>query len=1427
MRISRLIFATLWFSLLASCGGSEEKTTRTIEVPDKQSPVVKWVLNDIDITSVGENQTLTIPYNIVDPDSTNFNVKANLTTQTETVVFVDENNSEVTFTSPYIQGDTPDTLTISVVDESNLSSSDSVEITFKETINAAPTLDITFERSVFPEQDTITLLYALHANDEDSDNSELVITQDFYTEDPSVCLPVCLPVSYTVVEYQGRYAATLDLELTQENTEIWLKATAEDFKELTEDISSTLVRKKDDFGPQIIIEEEREVVPYEENMEFAFTQYVDDADTASSNISVTQSIFDEDPIDCRPSCKPISATWESYEDRHVGYFSYPNASDVAPTPLWLSVKANDGEFETEELLQFHVSRLPNKPPTITLALETTEIKESEGLILPYTMIVDDVDNSQEEIEISQTIFLDNPATCRPICDPVSATWRQFNNRYAAYVNVVLEHDERLWLLVSADDGEYQVEKAAEFNARKSINTPPRISLVLDTDSIKNDDGQVTVRYNMQITDDEANSELTVTQTLYDEDPTFCLPLCNAISADYSQEDERNAITFSYSFEQPRTTFYLLVEVSDADNTASELMSFSVSQIPNTPPNIDITLDSDTIGEGEPLRYLMLISDVDGDELTSNQLIFDDNPETCRPVCQPLSVAFSNEAEQYAAFIDYIYIEPTTPLYLYTEASDGAEETIAITSFQVVRDENTAPEIDIFLEKNTIIEGDFLNYVIEMEDPDGDELSLEQEVFDANPSTCRPVCTPISTEFRNFEGQRALRVNQDITEESKQYYLSVSVSDEIDTSRSFAPFVVSNSNDSPTLSVSLSANEFDENEPVVYRIDASDNNNDDISIESNIYTSNPEQCLPNCSPVPGTLSVSGNTYSFTAEWEITQPTTPAWLRVSVSDGETETTEVLPFVVNEVTNTPPEVSITLEQDSVNEGEFLRYIIEAEDPDGNDINIEQLVFDDNPATCRPVCIPINTEFRDFEEQRALLVNQDISTPSKLYYLSVAATDGISTTRAYASFTVMNVNDAPSLNVTLDSSELNENEAITYQVEYFDNDGDEVTIDSNIYVSNPETCLPDCTPVPGTLDINGSNYTFTANWTITQPVTSAWLRVIASDGESRTIRTLTFVVNEVVNEPPQLTVTLASNSIMADEAMQYQVQTSDEEGDNITVTSEFYLQDPESCRPSCQPDEAIINGSNGNYTLTPDIGYVSSVTAAWLLVKATDGTSTTESINAFTITPNLPPQVTLTLDATRFTEREAITYTLVISDPEGDTLTAVSNLYLQNPSQCRPDCGPATARVDNSGERYTITPGFVVSQEETDVWLLIDVTDSNGNVTTVMQAFIIERIPDVDINFQSNVINGGQPARLRFSLALRDNNATPNQTQFEVYFSDPRERPTNPIATQTTGSFPSYEMIFYENYSEPTTTAWLEAEVTVNGQRYTVVKSFLIRRI
>lgn len=1088
------VAATLSAITLFGCGGEGGVSTEESDVVAGHTPAVKWVTQNVDIDRLPENTTITLPYNIVDPDSDTFTVEAELTDHRDVDIYIDDTERTVTFTTPSVQADTTGELVITVTDDTGLQGQDTITLSVLETVNAAPTINVVFEQDTFREDDGVLVLYALNADDPDGDNDSLDITQTFYTDNPDTCLPVCTPITHTVVQHKGRYAATLDIELSDTITTLWLHATAEDLGTLSEDTASFNVEKSSDTLPGVDVTLEQSTIRYADPMHLAFNVDIEDD---NDNIQVVNTLYMDDPATCRPICEPVSSTWSNYKTRNVGTFSLSLSDE--DTPMWLNVLVTDGISETERHFPFTITKSANQAPVVEITLEKTTIRESDGLIVPYNLSIVDEDTPDYDLTLTQAVYTDNPETCLPICDALQVTWRQHNNRHVAYLDIALEHDETFWLLSTVSDGQYETSDIATFSVIKSVDTPPDVNVTIKDDSAKEDGGTISVEYTIDIYDSNPDA-ISLSQLIYDEDPTFCLPLCQPLSASYYEDGNRHAAEFAYDMETPSVTFWLNTTVTDDVNEVETNTPFTVTRTENTAPTVRVSLDDDVITEYDHLRYTIDMQDADGDNLSLAQNIYDDNPQTCRPVCSPVSTSWLQYEEKYAAEINYDFTAAATDLWLNVVVSDGIFNTESNTPFVVTKQENRAPNLYITLDNNSIIEGEALRYFIEMDDSDGDSLSLTQNLYDDNPETCRPVCRALSANWLQYEDRYAVEFDYNFVDENTTIWLNATVSDGIHNVEVNIPFNVEKiPNDPPSLAVVLSSNAIAEGDNLTYSVNTADADGDSVTLAQNLYRENPSNCRPGCDEVDASWSQNGTQHTLSINEELEDDVTTFWLEISASDGMDSTTETFSFTVSKYINAAPEVEVVLTSSAIKEGEDLLYSVQATDPEGDALTVTSMVYSSNPNNCLPSCQTMNFRVTNNGNNYTLTPQWAIDDPSMTAWLRVVVSDGTSETAVVAAFSIERI---PDISIVFDNDTIPGNYPATlrYSLAYRDTGTVPSSVAQEIYWEDPTECV--CNPIASAQSGSHPNYTATFYESYSSYYTTMWLELkVTIDGTVHTV--------------------------------------------------------------------------------------------------------------------------------------------------------------------------------------------------------------------------------------------------------------------------------------------------------------------------------------
>ena len=1107
------VIFTLFSVSLVGCGGSDDVTTSPTDPVVNHAPATKLVTKDL-VQQWNENELVSIYYNVIDPDSTTFSVSAKLVNNSTVPIFVNQNERKLSFTTPYIQGDIVDSIAITVTDSTGLSSSDSLEFTIKESVNTVPTLNIVFEQEYYKETDVIQITYSLNADDVDGNNDDLVITQNFYNDNPETCRPVCQPIPYTILQHEGRYAATLETSLTENITQIWLHAEVEDFMSSATDSASFFVVKRQDAAPIIITDIEKDIIPYAEKMNFAFNLTVEDYD--SESLSITKNIYSENPATCRPICQPVNVTWSNHKTRHVGSFTLSVKSEN--TPMWLNIVASDSVNETETNTYFSISREPNRPPTIEITLEKSTIFEKEGLVLPYSLLIQDLDHSRDELVITQKIYDGDPSSCLPLCNEVSAEWKEHNGRYVAILDATLEHDETFWLLSSVTDGEDEAQDIASFDVKKSVNSPPSVTLSLESNQIQESD-PLLVRYSILVSDEE-NDDIKISHAIYDDNPLFCLPVCRKINIETLESGSNFAAEFSYTLEKPITEFWLTTEISDGVNKVDKSTTFYVNRRENTPPAITVTPDQTTLNEGDAFSYLLDIYDAEGDTLSVDQLLFTGNPSTCRPACKPVSAEWLQYENKHAIEISDPIEEETVQFWLYISASDGEYQTEKTQTFTVIqKSKGTPPTLSLSLDQTSIIEGEILQYTAIADDADGDEVTLTHLVFDGDPEFCRPVCQPVSADFSRHNNRYAVQILDEIDEPVKNYWLEVEATDgtySVSENRSFS--VSQETNSPPEVNITLSRTSVNEGDYLNYTVVASDPEGETVTLSHAAYSSDPSFCKPACQPVNANFSKNGEQYAVQILATLSSNSTQFWLEVAANDGENESSDIKSFSVTKdvtTTNSPPEVVISLKNPNFTEGNPALYTVITDDADGDTVTVKEYLYLEDPMTCRPTCQPVDADvsISGPEKNRYTALPEwnlvwDIDEEAKVVWVFVEATDGKATVVDSEPIIVYKrPDDALVIDVTLVKKVVISNSPVS--AEYYADASSPVdgvlNVAQEIYLDDPYWC--ECDPIPSSQTSSAPSYTATFDVAFPGDSLPVWLKVDGSDnsGSATVVRPFT----------------------------------------------------------------------------------------------------------------------------------------------------------------------------------------------------------------------------------------------------------------------------------------------------------------------------------
>lgn len=397
------------------------------------------------------------------------------------------------------------------------------------------------------------------------------------------------------------------------------------------------------------------------------------------------------------------------------------------------------------------------------------------------------------------------------------------------------------------------------------------------------------------------------------------------------------------------------------------------------------------------------------------------------------------------------------------------------------------------------------------------------------------------------------------------------------------FEITVENNAPKINSSPEKNA-QEGEKYSYTIEATDPDGDDLSY--------------NLTKAPDWASISGNTISGTPGFSAAGKYD---FVVEVSDGIASDSQSFTVTVNS-TDRPPSISSSPPTSAV-EGEEYSYVIEASDPDGDDISYSLvkgaswLSLDGNHLNGTPGM----TDKGDYSIKIRVEAN------------------GKSDTQSFT-LTVDKTNQAP----TIDSSPVKtgkERETYSYEVEASDPDGDDLSYSLEV---GPDFL---------SFDNNDSDNILTGKPGYDQSGEYE-VEIKVTDGTASDTQSFTLTIEDV-NRAPSIS-SSPPTSAVGGSKYEYVVNANDPDGDDITYSK------------TKGPDWLSMSGNTLSGTPGNKVSGSFDIT-----VKASDGeASDSQSFTVTVSSTNRPPEFTSS-PVTDVKEQDKYSYQIAVNDPDGDDVS------------------------------------------------------------------------------------------------------------------------------------------------------------------------------
>jgi len=426
-------------------------------------------------------------------------------------------------------------------------------------------------------------------------------------------------------------------------------------------------------------------------------------------------------------------------------------------------------------------------------------------------------------------------------------------------------------------------------------------------------------------------------------------------------------------------YHLVVGVGDGRFRTEQNVSITVNAVV-LKPTLD-ALEDFTVSEGDLLSFMVFGQYPDG-----RRVVFDE------PDSLPENSSFDVVSGVFRFTPDY---EQAGGYQLTFSVTTEDGETISVSNEVTVEDKNRRPLL-VGLENVLVAVGEPVSIEVKAEDPDSDDVLTysasglpADAAFDAAADPALLSWTP--------------------TQEGS-YALNFTVTDQADASDNRAIIItVGDSINQPPILGEMGSVTVSEGDTLTVTVSASDPEGETVSIFIN--------------PMPENSAFDDQNNTFTFQPDFTQAGI-YYLSVVASDGELTDNELVEITVADVSR-PPTISVPTEW-SIEEGDTLEFVVKAEDASGQSLE----VFSGE--------LPNGAELIQSSGEFSWVPDFDQAGEYKVTFLTG---DGAQTADIEVTIMVADRNRRPRI-FQIDHQRVLEGETISFEITYFDPDGDEVTI-------------------------------------------------------------------------------------------------------------------------------------------------------------------------------------------------------------------------------------------------------------------------------------------------------------------------------------------------------------------------------------------------
>ncbi|MDP8240252.1 MAG: Ig-like domain-containing protein, partial [Candidatus Hatepunaea meridiana] len=629
---------------------------------------------------------------------------------------------------------------------------------------------------------------------------------------------------------------------------------------------------------------------------------------------------------------------------------------------------------------------------------------------------------------------------------------------------------------------------------------------------------------------------------------------------------------------------------------TDLMSVEITIIHvNRQPVWNDVPQSINISEEEEAAFTVDGSDPDGDDVTI-EAVSDDLPEGWEFTDNNDGTGNFNWTSGFEDEGSY-----TVVFTIYDDEFETVEDVII-----TVGDVNRSPTWDDIQGSAEVNEAQQLVIEVAASDPDGDDVTITWE------STGGADIPSDDVEFTdNGDGTESFTWTPNY-DNAGSYTATFTVSDEEFNVSEDVSITVIHLNRTSIWDNVPDNEEVNETAQLEFTVEASDPDGDDLDI---VYSSD---------NIPGSAEFTDNndgTGSFT--WTPTYDDAGEYTATfTVSDDEFNVEADVTITVIHVNRTPVWDEIS-ENESVNEGQELEFIVVSSDPDADNLEIAYSSND----------IPDNAEFTDNGDGTGTFIWTPTYDNSGEYTTTFTVSDNEFDVVEDVIVTVSHVNRTPIWDNIHDSEEVNEAQELNVNITASDPDGDDLVITYN------SIDIPDAAEF-----IDNGDGTGTFTWTPTYDNAGNYTATFTVTDGSFEVESDVSITVIHVNRTPVWDDIPESESVDAEDVLEFSVTGSDPDGDDLTIV---YSSDD-------IPDNAEFtdNGDGtGTFIWTPTDDNVGNYTALFTL--SDNGFNVAVEVSISVDYGNRAPVWDNVQESVEVDEGEELLLTVEGSDPDGDDMT------------------------------------------------------------------------------------------------------------------------------------------------------------------------------